>query len=295
MDGVVQNAQAQPNVQTQQPVQPGPGIPAQPVPAGYAQPAPVYPGQPGFSPPGYLSQPGLPQPTTPPAPPVPTANPVTVPNPGSEPPKPTAPPKSIGGYAVKDADPVVSAMLDTMGLAAPELDLERAFGTALQYGDPNLVDEAYIKEAVPKGASKITAIARQLVDTVNQRAEQLQNQVYALVGGEKQWGAAVDVFNKNAAPAIKKVVADMLDSRSPDQIMAGAQLVQQFSSQSGLAAQVKPSPFQGSVPTANSAPGMGYTEFKDQLNKLDRRAIGYEDQIAELMRQRAMGMQAGIR
>lgn len=294
MTDTVQNVQAQPVVQPQAPVAPGPGIPAQPVPAGYAQPAPVYPGQPGFAPPGYLSQPGFPQPTVPPAPPVQQANPITAPNPAPEAPRPTPAPKSVGGYEVKDADPVVAAMLDSLGLAAPDLDLERAFGKALQFGDARLVDESYIKEAVPKGSAKIAAIAKQIVETVNQRADQIQNQVYALVGGEKQWGAAVDVFNKNAPPAIKKVVADMLDSRSPDQIMAGAQLVQQFSSQSGLAAQVQPSPFQGAVPTAVANRGMSYNEFKDSVVKLDKHTPGYEQKLIELMQARALGRQAGI-
>lgn len=227
------------------------------------------------------------QPTAPVAPPTQIQQPST-------PPKPTSTPATLGGYDTRDADPVVQSLLDAVSLAAPEVNLERALGKALEHGDPSLIDREYLKEAHPQGHAKLAKLAEQLVATVEHRATELQKQVYAMVGGEQNWSNAVQVFNSKAPDAVRKAVATMLDSRNPEQILAGASMVQQYGQQAGYLAQVTTSPL-GGAPVAPAQTGITYAQFKEALGKIDTRTGDYAGQWAALLAQRAQGKAQGLK
>lgn len=237
----------------------------------------------------------VPQPTTIPAQPTaPVPQPVPVPQPPT-PPKPGTSPATLGGYDTRDADPVVQSLLDAVSLAAPEVNLERALGKALQHGDPSLIDREYLKEAHPQGHAKLAKLAEQLVATVEHRAGELQKQVYAMVGGEQNWSNAVQVFNSKAPEAVRKAVASMLDSRNPEQILAGASMVQQYGQQAGYLAQTTPSPLGNGLPVAPVQTGLTYAQFKAELAKIDTRSGDYAGQWAALLQQRAQGKAMGMK
>lgn len=116
-----------------------------------------------------------------------------------------------------------------------------------------------------------------------------------MVGGEQNWSNAVQVFNSKAPDAVRKAVATMLDSRNPEQILAGASMVQQYGQQAGMLAQTTPSPLGGGAPVAPAQSGISYAQFKEALGKIDTRSGDYAGQWASLMQQRAQGKAMGIK
>lgn len=211
-------------------------------------------------------------------------------------PQPQEAPTSLGGYSVKDADPTTQMALMAAMAMAPGIDFDRVVGNALSRGDPKLIDRKYLKEAFPKEYQKLEGIATQLVSYVNQRADQLQQQVYSMVGGQENWDSAVNAFNQSAPLPVRRMVAKALDSKDPSQIMEAAQTVQSFAQMGGFMSQRTPSPVNPYAPAGGSQQGLSYKEFKEALAKLDanggRRDADWVDNITLLMKARAIGKAA---
>lgn len=205
-------------------------------------------------------------------------------------------PKSLGGYSVKDADPTTFLALQAAHALAKGIDFDRVVGNALSRGDPSLIDTKYLSEAYPEQAKELKRIATTLVEYVTQRSEQLQQQVYSMVGGEENWDAAVNAFNQSAPLSVRRSVARDLDSKDPTRIMEAAQTVQAFAQMGGFMSQRTPSPINPNVPAGGSQQGLSYKEFKEALAKLDanggRRDSEWVDNITLLMKARAIGKAA---
>lgn len=205
-------------------------------------------------------------------------------------------PKSLGGYSVKDADPTTFMALQAAHALAKGIDFDRVVGNALSRGDPSLIDTKYLSEAYPEQAKELKRIATTLVEYVTQRSEQLQQQVYSMVGGEENWDAAVNAFNQSAPLSVRRSVARDLDSKDPTRIMEAAQTVQAFAQMGGFMSQRTPSPINPNVPAGGSQQGLSYKEFKEALAKLDanggRRDSEWVDNITLLMKARAIGKAA---
>lgn len=205
-------------------------------------------------------------------------------------------PKSLGGYSVKDADPTTFMALQAAHALAKGIDFDRVVGNALSHGDPSLIDTKYLSEAYPEQSKELKRIATTLVEYVTQRSEQLQQQVYSMVGGEENWDAAVNAFNQSAPLSVRRSVARDLDSKDPTRIMEAAQTVQAFAQMGGFMSQRTPSPINPNVPAGGSQQGLSYKEFKEALAKLDanggRRDSEWVDNITLLMKARAIGKAA---
>lgn len=206
-------------------------------------------------------------------------------------------PEALGGFSVKDADPTTQMALLAAQAMAPGIDFKRMVGKALEYGDPNLIDKQYLKEAFPGKDRQLGKVAEQLVQYVSQRADQLQNQVYALVGGEAEWDSAVQAFNSSAPLPVRRMVKAGLDSRDPTRIMEAAQTVQSFAQMAGFASQRSGSPVNPYAPAAPKAQGLSYNEFKNALAKLEqnggRRDGEWIDNVTLLMKARQVGKAGG--
>lgn len=114
-------------------------------------------------------------PTTPPATP-----PATTPNPNSM--VDFGP--SLNTFDVNTIDdPVLKSMATMFKSSVPDMDLDRALANAISYGDPNLIDIAYITDKAGNNAPHLINLAAGIVNTINAQSEAMEQSVYQEVGG----------------------------------------------------------------------------------------------------------------
>lgn len=192
------------------------------------------------------------------------------------------------------ADPILNSMLTLLDKSVANLDRSRAIGNALTYGDPQLVDIAYLREIGGAQADSLIEIARGVVTHATAAADAAAQSIYAKAGSEANWNAASAAFNKGAPAHLKQFVAYSLNSGDRSQIDAAASTVVEFARASGLVP-VLPT---GQVNSGGGAPGsaqaLSKAQFQAELSKLDRNARGYEEARGELMGRRQLGKDLGM-
>lgn len=192
------------------------------------------------------------------------------------------------------ADPILNSMLTLLDKSVANLDRSRAIGNALTYGDPNLVDVAYLTEIGGANAASLIEIAKGVVGHATASADAAAQSIYAKAGSEANWNAASAAFNKGAPQHLKQFVAYSLNSGDRAQIEAAATTVVEFARNSGLMP-VAPT---GQVNSGGGAPGstqaLSKAQFQAEHAKLDRNARGYEEARGELMGRRQLGIQMGL-
>ena len=223
-------------------------------------------------------------PTTPPATP-----PATTPNPNSM--VDFGP--SLNTFDVNTIDdPVLKSMATMFKSSVPDMDLDRALANAISYGDPNLIDIAYITDKAGHNAPHLINLAAGIVNTINAQSEAMEQSVYQEVGGRQVWDASVAVFNRSASPEIKATVATMLDSGKANLIKAGAKMVAEFGKNSGMI------PKDGFRFDPVSAPyatqGLNKTQFQQEILKLDSNDPDYGDKYNALIQRRAVGKRLNL-
>ena len=190
-------------------------------------------------------------------------------------------------------DPIIKSMATVLQTAGKDLDLDRVLGKALSFGDPSLVDVAYLAEKGGANAQQLAEIAKGIVQAVNAKADALTREVHAMVGGEANWSASVAAFNQAAPQELRVTVAQMLDSTNENFIKAGAKIVAEFGRNSGRM------PQQGAalLNTASAGlqgQGLSRVQFQDELRKLDPNKQGYEEARAALFARRSLGKRSGL-
>lgn len=63
-------------------------------------------------------------------------------------------------------DPIIKSMATVLQTAGKDLDLDRVLGKALSFGDPALVDVAYLRDAGGPQAAQLAEIAKGIVQAV---------------------------------------------------------------------------------------------------------------------------------
>ena len=191
-----------------------------------------------------------------------------------------------------DSDPILRSMATVMRTVGKGLDLDRVLGNALQHGDINLIDKAYLTEKAGESAPELLTIAQGIVQAVTAKAEATNAAVYAMAGGEPNWNASVASFNKDAAPELKTVIVQMLDSTNQAQVQAAAKLIVEFAKSRG--AVVTPA---GLIANNGSAPVVGQAlskaEFQTELQKLNPQDREYMTKRDDLFGRRQAGKQLG--
>ena len=91
-------------------------------------------------------------------------------------------------------DPVVQGLVQVLQTFG-DIDVSRVITKAIQYNDPALIDTAYLKSVAGDKAEQAEKIARTLVQTISNKAAEVEQQVFALAGGEAQWDAAVTALS----------------------------------------------------------------------------------------------------
>lgn len=192
------------------------------------------------------------------------------------------------------ADPVLNSMLTLLDRSVQNLDRNRAIGNALTYGDPTLVDVAYLREIGGANADSLIEVSKAVVQHATASADAAAQAVYAKAGSESDWNAASAAFNKGAPAHLKQFVAYSMNSGDRSQIDAAASTVVEFARASGLVPVVPT----GHVNSGGGAPGtsqaLSKAQFQQEHAKLDRNARGYEEARGELMGRRQLGIQMGL-
>lgn len=190
-------------------------------------------------------------------------------------------------------DPIIKSMATVLQTAGKDLDLDRVLGKALSFGDPALVDVAYLRDAGGPQAAQLAEIAKGIVQAVNAKAEAVTNEVYSSVGGEAVWHSSVAAFNQSAPHELKVTVAQMLDSTNENFIKAGAKIVAEFGRNSGLIPQ-QGAPLLNSASAGVQGQGLSREQFQAELRKIDSNSPGFEQAREALFARRALGKRAGL-
>lgn len=191
-------------------------------------------------------------------------------------------------------DPQVRALGELLIGSVPNLDLNRAIGKAIEYGDPGLVDAAYLKDIGGDKAAALLNVAQQIVMAVDAKSKATIQQVYTDAGGQAQWEAAVALFNKNAPKHIKEVAQELLNSSQFSKIQTGAKFVTEYAKQQGGLSStpdfLTPSGYQG-----DSSQALDKSSFQQELRKLapEHQNPNYVQERNELFRRRQLGKNLG--
>lgn len=189
-------------------------------------------------------------------------------------------------------DPVLRSMATVMQTVGKGLDMDRVLAKAIETGNPEFIDVAYLKEKGGENANELITIAQGIVKSVGERAQSIATSIHSLAGGEANWNASTGVFNQRAPVELRTVVATMLDSGKENLITAAAKMVVEFSKGSGFVPNVQPTLESGfaSVPAAQA---LSKDEFQAELRKLNPNDRNYIAVRGELFARRNMGKQLG--
>jgi hypothetical protein len=190
-------------------------------------------------------------------------------------------------------DPVLSSMTAVFTSVGGDVDLDRAVGKALMYGDASLIDLAYLTEKGGANAAHLTVMAKAIVERVQAQAEAGAQAVFAVAGDQAQWQAAAAVFDQSAPAHTKLVIKQMLDSGNPQAISAAAKSVVEFAQSSGQLVQ-RPGLVQAGAAQLSSAQGLDKVGFQAELRKLAPNSRSYEADRAQLFQRRSLGKSLGL-
>ena len=196
--------------------------------------------------------------------------------------------------AAAASDPVIATTFEMFSLVAPDLNLTRALGTAIDRADASLIDRAYLREAGGDKADKLIKLAEGMVAHVNTQVDNMVQEIHLKSGGEAQWNANSAAFNQSAPAYLKAYVTEALNSANAAKIRQGVAAVLDFVKANGNL----PTPPQGHVRAGGGQPDAalglskeGYQAARLKLNKFDR---SYNDQARELDARRQIGKKMGL-
>lgn len=73
--------------------------------------------------------------------------------------------------------------MESVALAYPGLNIERAVGRAISEGDSRFIDEAYIREIAGAKGDQVLRVAKAAVQHITNAAAAVQRDVMAAAGG----------------------------------------------------------------------------------------------------------------
>lgn len=192
------------------------------------------------------------------------------------------------------SDPVIANTFTMFEMVAPNVDLVRALGNAIDRADLALIDRAYLKEVGGDKADKLIKLAEGMVQHVNTAVENLVSGIYASAGGEAQWAASSASFNKDAPQYLKQYVVDQLNSANPSKIKAGVDAVLDFVKKSGALPVAPQGHVRAGGGTPSAALGLSKEQYQAERLKLNRNDRNYNDRARELDARRAIGKKLGL-
>lgn len=189
----------------------------------------------------------------------------------------------------KALDVAVSSFIRSTG--ADDADLQRAMKNALEYGDPSLIDDAFLAERFKDRAGEARQIAEAVLEQAGIERTRLVEAVYAQAGDKGKWDASLAVYKQHAAPGLQKAIQMMFDSGDAASVKDAAALVVDFAAKSGV------------LPTTNGrvvagageahAAGLSAAELQAAVGKLNQSSRTYRADYTKLIELRRLGRSSG--
>lgn len=193
-------------------------------------------------------------------------------------------------------DEYISAQVSLLKSYLPDLDMNKALGKALEFGDKNLIDGFYIREVAGERAPEVIRHLESLYDNASNRTEELANEIIQLAGGQERWQKAVNAFNAKAGAGVQRIVRELLSSYNQKDYIEAAQVVLNYASTDGAVNQpanlVTPQnapPSEEDKPLTKSEYVQAISEAQKIKDRHERHRV--EEQLAT---RRAASRRAGI-
>lgn len=189
----------------------------------------------------------------------------------------------------KALDVAVNSFIRSTG--ATDGDLERATKNALAYGDPALIDDAFLKERFKDRWEEAKQIAEAVVEQTGVERQKLVDAVYSTAGDKAGWDASLAVYKQHAAPGLQKAIQMMFDSGDATSVKEAAALVVDFAKNSGVIPSASGRVVAGTGTV--DAGGLSQVDFKAAMNKLNPSSRSYGTDYAKLIEMRRIGRNLG--
>lgn len=194
----------------------------------------------------------------------------------------------IGEDVAKDPAAAASIDLVNLILEGKDVDLERAFGRALEEDDPRFIDERYLIEVLGEAQAKVLIReAGRLNESATRAGERLRDELLKdIPGGQDTLDQAVEVFNKEADTATRKVIAELIDSGDITKMKFAAAQIMQYAQTSGQVVVHNQQP----AGTPGAMQGLTREAYIAAINERNLSPEKYE----QLRAQRQLGMKQGL-
>lgn len=193
-------------------------------------------------------------------------------------------------------DEYISAQVSLLKSYLPDLDMNKALGKALEFGDKNLIDGFYIREVAGDRAEDVIRHLSSLYDNAESRTNELANEIVQLAGGQERWQSAVSAFNAKAGAGVQRIVRELLSSYNQKDYIEAAQVVLNYASTEGGVNQPAELLTPQAPPSNEDAQPLSKSEYVAAITK----AQGIRDRHerhrveADLAQRRAASRRAGF-
>lgn len=169
------------------------------------------------------------------------------------------------------------------------LDVDRAFGKAIEYGNMDLVDKAYLNEKLGDKASQIVELSTSLFQAASAKAQAEVESVYQQFGGKDVVAQSVKFFNAKGNPQAKQALGALLNSGVKENIAYAMEQIVNFSKSAGGVVQRGQS-----IPLGqpSSQRGLSADEYRAAIRELGPR--GRSEDYDKLAAARKLGVQQGL-
>src|SRR5690625_1682263 len=202
----------------------------------------------------------------------------------------------INDYKAEDIDdPDVSRFVSLLDMHYPEIDRERVLGRAFEFGDPELIDKAYLRDMVGEHADVLAGYFEDVVNRYSNAVEQTVNNIYERAGGKQRWDQMSQAFTRNAPDAIKNIVRKLIDSSNPEEVHQGLDFIFDYSTQSGYVD--SPAQRPGTTASAGGGDALSAEQFSKAVREIggrNRNPKVYDTKVEQLRRRRALGIELGL-
>ena len=200
----------------------------------------------------------------------------------------------------KTGNPLIDASLQALATLSKcgNDDIERALRFAIETGDVNNIDSAFIKERFKDHAELAEQTLRNAFTMQVTAQQSIVNAVYEKAGGADKWNQANELFKGRAPASLQAAAKALAEVGDASSINQAAELVMSFVNDNGL------------VPTHNGqlrgnttggAGALSSAEFRTEYAKLVKeagnRSLESRDiypQYQALLERRSAGKKAGL-
>lgn len=203
-----------------------------------------------------------------------------------------AEPKHLENTGNAAIDAGVAMLTKVSGLN--DSDMQRAIGKAVEYGDKNLIDTAFIKERFGEHAAYAQLLAEAYLDDQVGQAQRAVTEVYDLVGGKGNWDATAQIFKAKAPEHLQNAARALANSGD---LKGSAQLVVETCQSLGLIPNVNPQ-LRGGAGNYGALSASDFTKEYQALRKeagnQSLESSKFKDRYESLLQRRSAGKRMGI-